>query len=374
MIRTNAISCASVALALSGVLTFAGCKKPGTESAVASAAAPAGSTATAAVAAHLPPSLEAGAGARAAKLGAAFTRAEADAKGRLGVTVLHIESGERTAFHDDEAFPMQSVFKLPLAVTLLAQVDAGSARLDESVTVRVQDLRFGPPNALADKLPSGGKRTLGELLETMIIDSDNTAADLLLTRVGGAAKVTAKLRELGIENVDVSRSEAELMFDMGGVTSPPPRATWTLGKLGDACDAVPLAKRRAAQSAYLRDPRDTATPAGMAALLLRIYKRDLLAKASADFLIATLERTATGKAKLTAGFPAGTAIAHKTGGSGIFEGVTAASNDVGIVTLPANAGHVIIAAFLRESKGDEHVLEASLASVGRAVLEAYTAP
>jgi beta-lactamase class A len=344
---------------LAGSLAIAGCER---HQGVAPKAATLGSSQL--------PSFEM-VSSRSRALASAFAVAEGEAKGRLGVTVVHVESGERTSFHDDERFPMQSVFKLPLAVALLARVDAGELRLDEAITIKPQDLRSGPPNALADELPNGGTRSIQKLFEQMIIHSDNSATDLLLTRIGGAAKVTAKMRELGILGIDVSRSEAELNFDVSGVASPPPRETWTLQKLESLYESVPADQERAAMASYLRDPRDTSTPLAMAALLLRVHQRDLLARPSANLLVDTLEKTETGTKRLKAGFPPGTVVAHKTGGSGTFEGVTAACNDVGIVTLPNNAGHVVIAAFLRESRGDSEARDSAIAAVARAVNEAY---
>src|SRR5690349_5064236 len=47
----------------------------------------------------------------AAALAPVFAQAEHEAGGRLGVAVLHIESGERASYHGTERFPMQSVFK-----------------------------------------------------------------------------------------------------------------------------------------------------------------------------------------------------------------------------------------------------------------------
>ena len=174
-----------------------GCRPPATASAPARAAAAPGAAAP-----------------LAADLVAAFTQAEREAAGHLGVGILHVESGERGSFHGEEPFPMQSVFKLPLAIDVLARVDAGELRLDEVLPVRPIDIRPGPPHSLADEIPAtGGERTVLDLLERALLTSDNTAADVLLERIGGPRKVTERLVGLGIPGIDVSRSEAELMLD-----------------------------------------------------------------------------------------------------------------------------------------------------------------
>src|SRR4051812_42415965 len=62
--------------------------------------------------------------ALAAALAPVFAQAEREAQGHLGAAIVHLESGERASYHGGERFPMQSVFKLPLAIDILARVDA----------------------------------------------------------------------------------------------------------------------------------------------------------------------------------------------------------------------------------------------------------
>lgn len=298
-------------------------------------------------------------------------RAEQEGQGHLGIAALHVESGERFAFHGDDRFPMQSVFKLPLAIELLARVDAGDVRLDEEVTIRPSDLRPGPGGALADELPNGGTRPMLALLERMVMASDNTAADLLLERVGGARKVTDRLRAFGIEGVDVSRSEAELWFDFTGVTQRPPRETWTLAKLEQVTNTPPAVRSRAL-AIYLADPRDTAKPSAMVDLLLRVHQRKVLSPENGERLVSILERTTTGKKRLRGLLPPETVVAHKTGMSDTTDGVTAATNDVGIITLPGQAGHLVIAAFLSNSKADDDTRDRAIATVSRALVDHFS--
>ena len=53
------------------------------------------------------------------------------------------------------------------------------------------------------------------------------------------------------------------------------------------------------------------------------------------------------------------------------DGIVAATNDVGIVTLPGGAGHVVIAAFVSESRGDDNARDHAIATVSRAVFDHY---
>jgi beta-lactamase class A len=84
--------------------------------------------------------------------------------------------------------------------------------------------------------------------------------------------------------------------------------------------------------------------------------------------------TTTGTKKIKGLLPAAAVIAHKTGSSGTDEeGLTAASNDVGIMTLPDGA-HVAIAVFVTDAKADESMCEAIIARIARAVWDAHTPP
>ena len=99
----------------------------------------------------------------------------------------------------------------------------------------------------------------------------------------------------------------------------------------------------------------------MVTLLARIYRKDLLKTESAELLLDIMRRCRTGDARLKGLLPLGTEIAHKTGTIG------GSTNDVGIVTLPDDAGHVAIAVFVKSSDKETSVSERVIAEVARAV-------
>jgi beta-lactamase class A len=74
-----------------------------------------------------------------------------------------------------------------------------------------------------------------------------------------------------------------------------------------------------------------------------------------------MRRCRTGEARLRGLLPEGTEIAHKTGTIG------GTANDVGIITLPDNAGHVVIAAFVKSSQKEVPARERAIAEIARAV-------
>ena len=245
--------------------------------------------------------------------------------------------------------------------------------LDQKVAVGPADLRLGY-SPIAERASSSGGVTLSiaELLEGMLVDSDNTAADLLLTFAGGAEALTAQLDASGLSDIRVDRSEAELWFDSWGVTSPPPRATWTLGLLRQTLDAVPETTRREAFARFLADARDTATPDALVQLLRQIQEGRRLSAESRQLLLELMGRTRSGAARLKAGLPAGTPLAHRTGSGADFQGSNVCTNDVGIITLPGGRGRLAIAVLMKGSPASLAARERAIAEIARAAFDYWT--
>ncbi len=280
--------------------------------------------------------------------------------GVVGVTALHVESGRRVSLRGGEGFPMASTVKVPLAVQLLSLVDEGKLRLDTMVSLEPKDLHPGS-GTLSDLFRQPGvSLSIRNLMELMLLISDNSATDVLLRIAGGGEAVNARLRALGIAGVRVDRPTALLIADGVGYRDRlPAEEDWTQEAFRKASRATSREERARAVERFQDDPRDTATPDGMAALLLRIHKRDILKPDSAALLLDILERCRTGGARLKGLLPAGTVVAHKTGS------MPMVANDVGIVTLPGDAGHVVMAAFTKKFE-DTGKGERAIAEIARA--------
>lgn len=302
-----------------------------------------------------------------AALEARFAEIAASAGGVTGVSALHLESGTGASLHGHERFPMASVFKLPLAIALLARVDRGALRLDESVALGPSDIRpGGGGGTIAERAPAGGiALSIGELLEAMLVSSDNTAADALLPLAGGGAAITAQLDAVGLSDIRIDRSEAELWFDSYGAM-PPPRAQWTPREIRGAIAAAPEAERREALRRFLADPRDTATPDALVQLLRQLHEGRRLSAESRERLLALMTRTQSGAKRLRGDLPAGTKVAHRTGSGADVDGVNIVTNDVGIVTLPGGRGHLAIAVMIKGSDRSIESREAAIARIARA--------
>lgn len=295
-------------------------------------------------------------------------RLAATAGGKVGVSALHLESGQSVSWSGEEPFPMASAYKVPIAVQWLRLVDQGQASLDQMVTLRQSDLHPGS-GILSDMLDDPGVAlSTRNLLELMLLISDNSATDLLLRAAGGPQAVTSRVRELGLEGLRVDRPTLNLIADWAGVTNLPSEEELSPGvirKLMEEYEARPEEERRRAAGAFDADPRDTSTPEDMVRLLEKLWRGELLSQESTALLLDIMTRCQTGENRIKGLLPPGTVVAHKTGTIG---GTT---NDVGIITLPDGAGHVAVAVFVKESTREVPERERAIAQIARALYDYF---
>ncbi|HEY0646323.1 class A beta-lactamase [Phenylobacterium sp.] len=287
--------------------------------------------------------------------------------GVLGVGLMNLESGQAFLFNADRPFPMQSVFKLPLAAVAFAEIDAHRLAVAEPLTILEEQLSpQHSPIALA--WPGRRDYTIQALLEAVLVESDNTAADVLMKRIGGPGVVTAWLNTRRILGVRVDRYERELAADVYGM--PPFRPAWRDPvAFAAARGAVPPQVRLAAMRRYMADPRDTATPRGMLEFLQRLDRQELLSADSTRRLLALMGRTTRGNGRIRAGLPADAFLAHRPGTSGVDQGLSTAHNDVGVFTL-ADRRSYALAVFLSGATLDDTGRDRVIAQVAAACVRA----
>ena len=230
---------------------------------------------------------------------------------------------------------MQSVFKLPLALTTLHLIEQEKFSLDQAIRFLPSDRIL--PNTyspLQDKYPEANVDVpLRELLRLAASLSDNTAADIVLRVIGGPEVVESYVTSLGIPGFRLQDGEHGLHQDV--------------------------------QTQY----RNWFEPASAVQLLRRISDNSPLNAEHTAVLLDWLKDSPTGAKRIKGELPAGAIVMHKTGTSGSANGVAFATNDVGLITLP-DGRRLALAIFVTNSIADEAVRDEVIARIARATYDA----
>jgi len=291
--------------------------------------------------------------------------------GTVGAAVLHLTAGKFASLNGGDRFPLASVCKLPIAMNILAMVDEGTLRLDDMIEIPRQDI-WSNVSVIAGRWSSVKRFKLDEILELMVAKSDNTAVETLWRIGGGADAMAKRFRQWRIDGIRLDRSERECALNSVGVTQIPKWEQWTPTLPQELTSKMPANKRRAAMREFISDLRDTATPEATVELLRRTFRGELLSASSTARLIRILESTTTGAARLKGLLPAGTVVAHKTGTTGTEQGLNGSTNDVGVITLPGNAGRFAIAVYIKGSTRATEAREKVIALIARAAFDEWS--
>lgn len=283
----------------------------------------------------------------------------------VGVSALHIETGRSVSVRGAESFPMASAFKIPIAVQIMTMVEDGRLSLSKMISLGPQDLHPGSGTLSELFFHPGVALSVANLMELMLTISDNSAADLMLREAGGAAAVTERMRQLGLNNIRVDRNTAVLISDWSGVKTVPPEEQWNRDIWDPLFNAVPNREHMAARRAETKSTKDTATPDDMTRLVAKVWRGELFSRPNSVFLNGILERCQTGKARIKGMLPEGTLVAHKTGTLG---GV---ANDAGVITLPNGAGHVVLSVFTKGAQKPQESAEKAIAEVSRTIYDYF---
>jgi beta-lactamase class A len=250
--------------------------------------------------------------------------------GRLGVYALDTATQQFVAWRADERFGMCSTFKLLLVAAILHEADA--ARLSLASVLRYTKADMVPHSPITEQHLAEGGMSIAALAEAAQTTSDNVAANLLIRHLGGPAKVTALIREMGDEETRLDRYETELNLVPGG------------------------------------ELRDTTTPLAMASTVARVMTGKFLSSDARMRLRAWMIDTETGKQRLRAGLPTDWIAGDKTG-TAAAAAMPNKHNDVAVI-WPPNRSPVVVAAYLDASGHFESTRpedDEVLANVGRVV-------
>lgn len=241
-----------------------------------------------------------------ASLDQQLAKLEQGANGRLGIAMINTANGTKILYRGGQRFPFCSTFKFMLAAAVLGQSQSQPNLLDKHINYHESDLLSYAP-VTRKNLARG--MTVSELCAATIQYSDNTAANLLIKELGGLAAVNQFARSIGDHTFRLDRWEPDLN------TSLP------------------------------NDPRDTTTPAAMAASMNKLVLGDVLRPAQRNQLVAWLKGNTTGDATIRAGAPAGWVVGDKTG-----SGDYGTTNDIAVLWPTQGAPIILVVYFTQREK------------------------
>lgn len=258
-------------------------------------------------------------------------------KGNIGISALHIETGESKSFNGNKKFPMQSVYKFPIAMVMLHQIDNGKFSLEDTIQINKNEyISKAGHSPIRDKFPNGANLTIKEILEYNISESDGTACDVILRLLGGTEKVQKSIHDLGVKNIAIATTEMVQVKN----------------------DTIQY--------------QNWSTPKAMNELLEIFYKGDYLSKNSQNLLLKFMSISNKWFDRRIKGLlPAETALAHKTGTANTYDGLTRATNDAGIITLP-DGSHLVITVFISDSYDSQNKREMTIASASKEAYDYWT--
>lgn len=234
---------------------------------------------------------------------AAFAKLEKQYAARLGVYALDTGTNRTVAYRAGERFAFASTFKALAAGVLIAQ----GKNLDKLIRYSESDLLANSP--ITKKHVRTGM-TLRQLCDAAIRYSDNAAANLMLTELGGPSGFQAGLRKLGDNTTRSDRNEPTLSEGAPG------------------------------------DPRDTTTPQALATTLQKLALGNALPPPGRALLINWLQNNTTGATTIRAGVPKTWKVGDKTGTAGY-----GGRNNVAIL-WPPNRPPIILA--IMSTKGTKN--------------------
>jgi len=243
--------------------------------------------------------------------------------GRLGIALVDDKGALLLGFNREERFAMCSTFKAPLGAAVLMGAEQNRYGMEGTLPIRQADILDYAPAVKANQ--AKGRMAIADLAKAAVQVSDNSAANMLLSLIGGPQALTAFVRKHGDEVTRLDRTEPTLNENAQG------------------------------------DERDTTSPVAMATLMARLLFQDLPVPAAGQ-LRGWLEGSTTGAKRIRAGLPKGWKAGDKTGSCGT------AFNDVAVLRSPTGHDYVLSIYLDRPTVSDAKA-EATIADATRAVMD-----
>nr|WP_297168183.1 class A beta-lactamase, subclass A2 [uncultured Dysgonomonas sp.] len=258
-----------------------------------------------------------------------------DKKATVGVAII-FDGTDTLTVNNQYRYPTMSVYKFHQALAVLDYLNKHNLPLEQQVYISKSALLPETHSPLRDKKPEGNfYMPIKELMQYSVSQSDNNACDILFNFLGGTAPVEQYIKNLGIQQIAITKTEQEMSEDFDNQYG-----NWT-------------------------------TPYAAVQLLEIFLQQELFASNYKIFLSDALIQTSTGKDKIKGLLPSGTIVGHKTGmSSRNSNGVKAGDNNLGFIKLPNNK-NLSIAVFIVNSTEDDTTNAKIIAQISKAAYDYF---
>lgn len=230
---------------------------------------------------------------------------------------------------DDRPWYLSSTVKVPVAIAILEEVDAGRLSLEEEIELQRSDFVDGAGDMLQHK--PGERFSIATLLQKSLRDSDSTATDMLIRKLG-EDHLNARIRDWVGDGFGPITTILQVRYDVYGPLHPgvaeldnmeivalrnagsgEARLQALARALGVDRDALRTDSLEASFDDYYRSGTNAATLPAFARMLERVASGELLSPESTEVLLSHMRAITTGDRRISAGLAPGRDFAQKTG-------------------------------------------------------------
>lgn len=254
---------------------------------------------------------------------------DAETEVDIGVHVRHLDGGETVDHRTDRPWYLASTIKVPLAVAVMQRAEDGDLDLDERLELAESDWVDGSGDLL--NAEPGSHHRIDELVGRSLRDSDSTATDMLIRRLGedafneqikermvadGFGPITTILQVRHDAWPEVHPDAANLsnldFIDLKTV-APAERYAMVLDKLDLDAGEARADSMRAAFERYYERGKNSGDLRVFGDLLEKLVDGELANEAHTQEILEHMLDITTGDRRIQAGLPPDTPFAQKTG-------------------------------------------------------------
>ena len=304
--------------------------------------------------------------------------------GQLGVYVKRLDTGEVLSYQADRPWYLGSSAKLPVAIALLQEVEQGRHSLAEQVALQDSDKVDGSGNVVWNK--AGTRYRVDALLKRMLMESDNTAANMLIRTIGDDTLNRRARDLLGAKGFERITDFTQVRYDVYAELHPDARkmSNMDLVRLASA----PMGPKRVdalartigvdkadlrvktmdeAYARYYARGLNSAPLSSYGDMLEKLVTGKLLSPAHQQRLFTDLKYATYDAYRLEAGLPRTARFIHKTGTQ------MGTACHMGVINPQDGARAAIVVATCAEGLDEQREAGRAFEQIGRAITQTLLA-